>query len=344
MPHANINNCAVVVPNWNGEEHLADCLKSLMAQSVKAHIVVVDNGSVDGSVALIQKDFPSAELIKLPKNTGFTGGVNAGIRQALAKNYPFIALLNNDAAADPDWLRMLVHHLQKHPEAGIATSKIVSWDGHHFDSAGQCYTTWGLPFARGRGETAGEQYDTQPDVFATSGGACLLRSSMLNQIGLFDQHFFAYYEDVDISFRAQLAGWKIHYVPSSIAKHHIGATGDSIKGFTTYQTLKNLPLLLVKNLPARYFPLVLPRFMLAYGLFLLSASARGQGGSALKGVCLALWFLPSACAARWHQRRLCTVKPAYIWQLLTHSIPPGATRLQAFVEHFTNLKRTKVIS
>jgi GT2 family glycosyltransferase len=322
---------AIVIPNWNREEDLAACLRALQAQREPGDSIVVDNGSTDGSVARVQRDFPDVELIVLPKNTGFAGGVNAGIRRALEHGYEFVALMNNDALADTQWLGQLLAGIREQPRIGIATSKIVDFAGKKLDSTGEFYTIWGLPFARGRGEPADDRYDGHRDIFGASGGASIFRTSMLKQIGLFDEDFFAYYEDTDLSFRAQLCGWRVRFVPGAVVRHRIGATSGSIKGFTTYQTLKNLPLLCYKNVPLRFLPAILPRLWLAYTLFFWSAVARGQGGAALKGWLMSILLTPKKL---WQRRRIQdarTVPTAYIGELLVRDLPPGADRLRSGV-------------
>ncbi|HSW98372.1 MAG TPA: glycosyltransferase family 2 protein [Candidatus Saccharimonadales bacterium] len=322
---------AVVVPNWNGEKYLAACLESLEGQTRRPHIIVVDNGSVDGSVALVEQKFPGVELVRLPKNTGFTGGVNAGIQRATEAGQPFVALLNNDAVAAPGWFAALVHELEQHPDVGIAAAKITDFSGRHLDSTGEFYTIWGLAFARGRGESNLSKYDNSPEIFAASGGASILRTKMLEETGSFDNTFFAYYEDVDLSFRAQLAGWKIRFVPGATVRHRIGATSGKIRGFTTYQTLKNLPLLCLKNVPGPLLPAVLPRLWLAHTAFFWSAAARGQAGAALKGLAMAYLLTPRALAKRLHIQRSRRVPVAYIRGAIVHSLPPDAGRLQKLV-------------
>lgn len=322
---------SVVIPNWNREEDLAACLRSLQAQTYKAHIIVVDNGSSDGSVALVRRSFPEVELVVLSKNTGFAGGANAGVRRALAHNHEFVALLNNDAIADPRWLAELVKGISADKHVGIATSKIVDFQGAHLDSTGEFYTIWGLSFARGRGESDLGRYDGYRNIFGASGGASIFRTSMLVKIGLFDEDFFAYYEDIDLSFRAQLAGWKVHFVPSATVRHRIGATSNSIRGFTTYQTLKNLPLLCYKNVPLRFLPAVLPRLGLAYTAFFWRAVARGQGGVALKAWAISLLLTPKKLLERTSIQRSRTVPVRYIGEVIVRSLPPGADRLHALI-------------
>jgi GT2 family glycosyltransferase len=314
----------VVIPNWNGKDTIRATLDSLMKQGHESEIVVVDNGSIDGSVKYLKQNYSSITLIEHTKNRGFAGGVNAGIRRAIENNADYVALLNNDAVADQSWLGELVDILDSNVEVGIAASKMLDAEGKYIDSTGDLYTVWGLPFPRGRSEIVSDKYDDQLDIFAGSGGASLYRVEMLKQIGLFDENFFAYYEDVDLSFRAQLTGWKVRYVPTAIAYHQIGATSSKIKGFTTYQTLKNLPLLFWKNVPISLMPRVMPRLALSDTLFFFSAVVRGQGWPALKGVVIALLLIPKKLLER--PKR--TVSVDYIWNMMTHDLPPNANRLR----------------
>ncbi len=187
-----MRNLAVVVPNWNGRDSLAACLDSLRAQSAKHTLIIVENGSTDGSLEYLRANYPAATLIVNQTNLGFAGGVNCGIKKAIELKCDAVALFNNDAVAEPDWLANLAHELKSHPEAGIATCKIVDADGSHIDSTGDIYTVWGLPYPRGRGEPVSDAYDKAVEVFGASGGASLYRVSMLEQIGLFDEDFFAY--------------------------------------------------------------------------------------------------------------------------------------------------------
>lgn len=318
----------VIVPNWNGESGLKACLDSLRAQTLKPHVIVVDNGSVDDSVAIVETEYPEVELIELAKNRGFAGGVNVGFRRALERGAKYIAAFNNDAVADKDWLRELAACLDKHPRVGIAACKLLTADGRQLDSAGDYYTVWGLPYPRGRHETGTDAYDDDTDIFAASGGASLYRAAVLEQVGLFDEKFFAYYEDVDLSFRAQLAGWKVAYVPTSRVHHAIGATSSRVRGFTTYHTLKNLPMLLVKNVPRRYLWRVSWRYFTAQTFFFWRAVLRGHGWSAIKGKVLCVCLLPSTLSKRRRIQNSRTVSDDYIWSMLVHDLPPNARALR----------------
>jgi GT2 family glycosyltransferase len=328
----------VVIPNWNGADRIRACLDSLRDQTAQNQIVVVDNGSVDESVEIIEKEYPEAVLIRHPHNKGFAGGVNAGIRYAIEKDAKYVALLNNDAVADRDWLRNLVDFLEANPKAGIATSKICDDKKTHLDSTGDLYTIWGLPYPRGRGEEFTDKYDRDTWVFGASGGASLYRVKTLEQIGLFDEDFFAYYEDVDISFRAQLAGWKVAYVPSAVVYHEIGATSSAIRGFTTYQTLKNLPLLLWKNVPWRLMPKVWPRLVLAYIGLVVSALSRGHIGPVLKAFAVGTILWPKKLVQRYEIQQKRAVPVSYIDSIIMHDLPPNARKLRNLRDRWWRLQ------
>lgn len=319
---------AVVVPNWNGKDVLPACLDSLLAQTQKAEIIVVENGSIDGSKALVEEQYPSVTLLPQEKNLGFDGGVNVGINHALAKHHTYIALFNNDAVAEPTWLEELTTCLENNTGHGIATGKLMDGTRTHLDSTGDLYTVWGLACPRGRGTEDTCQYDTEEDVFGATGGATVYRAEMFRKIGIFDNDFFAYYEDVDISFRAQLAGWKVRYVPRAVAYHQIGQTSGKIKGFTTYQTIKNLPWVMWKNVPFRLLPTVFPRFFIAHTSFIVAALGRGQFSPVIKGVCMTTVLFPKKLLERRRIQSEKAVTDTYIRSLLVWDLPPNAARLR----------------
>lgn len=327
----------IVVPNWNGAHHIDACLKSLTVQSLDASVIVVDNNSTDGSVELIEREFPDVALIKNKRNLGFAGGVNTGINYAIKLGAKYIALLNNDAIADKKWLEYLVGYLDTHSKVGIVASQIINSQNRLLDSTGESYTTWGLPFPRGRDEPANTGYE-EGLVFGASGGASLYRVSMLQEVGLFDKDFFAYYEDVDLSFRAQLAGWEVAYEPKAVVHHEIGATSSQVKDFTVYHTLKNLPFLFWKNVPTRLMPRMLLRFKLAYFAILFSAISRGQALAALKGLFHFLILLPKKLVQRWKIQRNRKVSSQYIKSILTYDLPPGAVRLRSLRSKWWRLR------
>ena len=312
----------VVIPNWNGEDMIAKALDSLLAQSHHADIVVVDNGSIDNSVDIIKKKYKQIHLIELPKNTGFDGGVNTGIRYALEKDYDAIAIYNNDAIADKHWLENLVTTMESKDDLGIVSGKQLHSDGKYFDSTGDEYTIWGMPFPRGRNILDEGQYDKSEYIFSAPAAATLFRTKMLEDIGIFDEKFFAYYEDVDISFRAQLAGWKIKYQPEAVIYHAISATSSKLGGFTRYHATKNFFMTYTKNMPSWLYWKYLPLFLLQALRLGISSVLRGGGIAYVKGLLMAFWYLPATLIDRYKIQRMRRVEIKYIDKLLTHSRPP----------------------
>jgi len=323
----------IVIPNWNGEKELPTALDAVLAQSFRDFtVVVVDNGSVDGSRAIIknyqQKD-SRIQTIFNDKNYGFTGAMNPGFMAAITAKATYVAGCNNDAKPDKDWLKHLVAFLDKHPSYGTAACKLLHADGKTIDSTGDQYTVWGLPYPRGRDEPDSAIYDNQTDIFGASGGASMYRVKMLEQVGLFDQDFFAYYEDIDLSFRSQLAGWKVGFVSQSIVYHEQGTTSARVKGFTTQQYMKNVPMVLIKDVPGRLFWRVLPRLTLAYSIFFINAFVKhGHGWQATKGFCKGFILLPKKLAQRRSIQSTRKVSVDYIWSLFLHNLPPNARKLK----------------
>jgi len=321
-------NAAVIVPNWNGLAFLRTCIASLEDQSNHAHMIVVDNGSTDGSLTWLRGQHPGVEVVALPGNAGFAGGVNRGIELALRRGADFVALLNNDAVADRGWLEALRVAADAHPDAGMVTGKLLTADGQRIDSTGNLYSVWGFPFPRGRGEDAGN-YTAGEYVFAATGGACLLRAAMLRQIGVFDERYFAYYEDVDLSFRCQLAGWRVWYEPTAIARHVIGGTTSRHPGFARYHATKNFVFLYCKNMPAGLFWKYAPRFVAAFMLNAGSAIRRGEAGALIRGWVTIAQHLSGVRADRARIKAGTGVADEYIDALLYKHMPPTQRTLHS---------------
>lgn len=326
-----MNRAAIVVLNWNGIEDTLLCLDSLMAQTFSNyHIVVIDNGSNKHDVRQLrdyqQQNSDTVSVIYNKKNLGFAGGVNTGIKWALKNNYTHVALFNNDAVAKKDWLSSLMAAIQV-DKTGIATGLLLHEDGKTIDSSGDWYSKWGLPFPRNRGDhTVFAPVDGY--VFGASGGATLYRSDLFKDIGLFDEDFFAYYEDVDVSFRAQLAGWKVAYTSTAIAYHKQGATSSKIPGFTVYQTFKNLPWLFIKNVPLRLALPIGVRFYTAYSLMFWNAVLHGSGWPALKGLVRSIVLTPKKLSERRYIQKRNKVSSDYIKSMLWDDLPPDQTGLR----------------
>lgn len=329
----------VVIPNLNGGDDLLKAISSLCAQTIPPHIIVVDNASTDGSADRVAEQYPNIEIIRHKRNKGYAGGVNTGLRRAIILDATYVAPFNDDAVADARWLERLVAYLEEHEDTAAVSCKVLRADSKTIDSTGDYMTVWGLPFPRGRDEIDRGQYDIPGEIFAASGAASLFRVEALKQVGLFDQAFFAYYEDVDLSFRMQNQGWKIGYEPGAVVYHKIGMTSGRMKGFTTYQTLKNLPLVVWKNVPFLILLRVLPRFYLAYWMFFGRAILRRQGWSAVRGVVMStfwlFWKLPEIVVLDMKRK----VTNRYIWSILHHDLPPNARALRQLRKKWWGLTR-----
>ena len=218
----------VIVVNWNGKRFLDDCLTALERQTYPNFgVILVDNGSTDGSVEFVRERFPRVDILGLPDNVGFAGANNRAMTQALAARAQYIALLNNDTKADERWLEHLVRVMASGSDIGICASKMLRMDDPRIlDSTGHMFK-WGRIFERGHGEVDARQYDDKLDIVGACAGACLYRREMLEDIGLFDEPFGSYYEDAELSWRACNRGWRARFVPESVVLHHRGGTTRS---------------------------------------------------------------------------------------------------------------------
>jgi GT2 family glycosyltransferase len=238
---------SVVIPNWNGREHLEACLGALLRQTFTSReVILVDNGSTDDSVTYTRQEFPEVAVIELHKNRGFTGACNAGYA---ASRGEFVCLLNNDTEADERWLEALVDAFERHPEAGAVATKMLLFDRRdHFHSAGDFYRVNGLPGNRGVWEQDHGQYDREEPVFSACGGAAAYRRAMIDEIGFLDNAFFFSCEDIDLAWRAHLAGWEVIYTPAAVVYHKLKASGGS--GVTgSYHDGRNFLFVIWKNYP-----------------------------------------------------------------------------------------------
>ena len=310
----------VVVPNWNTREFLGPCLRSLRRQTFRDfETVVVDSASTDGSVEFVDESFPEARTIALRENRGFSGAVNVGIEASEAE---FVVLLNNDTEQDPGWLDALVRAAERHPEAGLFASKLVDFrDRNRLDGAGDALRRSGLPYRLGHGEVDRGQFDSEEFVFGACAAAALYRRSVFDEVGLFDEDFFAYCEDGDVSFRAQLAGNRCLYVPGAVVYHVGGAsTGGKRSATATRLGTRNGLLLLVKNLPVSLAWGFLPSIVFGQisRLFIVSLSPGGLKAH-LEGLAGAWRLLPKMKKKRREIQDGRRVSDAYLKELLGRS-------------------------
>ena len=253
---------SVIIPNFNGEAFIRNAVHSLVHQSYQnVEIIVVDNGSQDKSIEIIRNHFPEVDILEFPKNEGFAYAVNAGIEIAKGE---YIALLNNDAKADQDWLKHLVHALEDDSRVGFAASQVLCHANPKLiDSAGDGITSVGRTFNVGHYNDANdESFSNQRWVFGATGAAVIYKRSVIEDVGKFDEDFFMYLEDVDYSFRCQIRGHKCMYVPEAKVTHIGSATADRFHGFKTYHMTRNYFPLIIKNFPKSHLKSVIPGVML----------------------------------------------------------------------------------
>jgi GT2 family glycosyltransferase/radical SAM superfamily enzyme YgiQ (UPF0313 family) len=275
----------VIVPSFNGRHLLEQHLPSVCAQQgIDFEVVVVDSGSEDGTPQWLARTHPDVRVIRIPENAGFAGAVNAGIKGSRSR---YVALVNNDCRLEPHWLAEMCRVLDAHEDVAIAASRVMRADDpQRIDSAGDGLTRGGFSFNIGNGVPDGERFDRFREVFAACASAALYRRSLFQEIGYFDQDFFCYLEDLDLAFRARLAGYRCLYVPSARA-YHVGAatTGSQYNPMTVFHIARNTVFLMVKNLPAPLLRRSVPRMIWHLLTRQLYHTLRtGQGRAHLSGL------------------------------------------------------------
>lgn len=323
----------VIILNYKGWEDTIKCIESLRKQSYKDfQIYLIENGSGDESAKKLEPIVSGDKQIIFDQqevNTGFTGGVNIGIQYAIDNNFDAALLLNNDVQADRDWLKNLVV-AAKETKAEIVTGLLLSKDGKAIDDAGDVYTMWGVPELRSEKKPASEAPESGY-VFGATGGATLYTTALIKEIGLFDETFFAYNEDVDISWRAQLAGHKVYYEKSAVAYHKHSATSSKIPGFTTTQVFQNLPLVYWKNVPLGLLWPIGWRFFLAYNMFIFWKITQGAFVPMVKGIWRSWKLLPHALRQRRKIQRSKVVDNAYLRTIIAPNLPMKSfNRIRSF--------------
>lgn len=289
---------AIIIVNHNGVRFLPRCLTSLQAQSYPDfEVIVVDNASTDSSVQLVRDRFPEVRLIDAGRNLGFAAGSNLGIRSTDAR---LIATLNNDTWVEPDWLANLVQIMHSDARIGTCASKMLFANRPDIiNSAGVAVNVAGIAWDRLGGSVDGHAAAQPTDVFAACAGAALYRRQMLDDVGLFDPEFFIYLEDVDLSWRGQLRGWRTVYVPAARVYHVHSATSRESSPLKNFHLARNRIWMVVKNYPGPQFWLYLP-LLLLYDLTTVPYSALLRGDAApLRGRASALKGLP----AIWRKRQ-----------------------------------------
>jgi GT2 family glycosyltransferase len=337
MSISSTNRVAIIVLNWNGLKDTIECLRSLEKSDFEQFdIIVVDNASSEPNTITTLEQYGNDSrreitLLSNHKNLGFSGGVNTGIRHALSKGYSHIALINNDAVVEPTWIALLHNAFSCDDSVGAVTGSLIHKNKKTIDSTGEIYTVWGLPFPRLRDRSIDELPESGY-IFAATGGGTMYHRRVFESVGLFDETFFAYYEDVDFGFRAQLSGWKSFYEKEAIAYHTQGASSGKIAGFTTKQAIRNLPILFIKNVPGSLVLKVGIRFWPAYTLITLKAMFSTNFKPALTGWLQGVWlFWAHGVVQRVQIQNDRVVSDKTIDNIIWHDLPPeqiGLRRLR----------------
>ena len=308
---------SVIVPNWNGRHFLQPCLDSLLAQTMTRHeMIVVDNGSTDGSVELLRTHYAGKiVLIENDRNLGFAKGVNMGIAVAQGD---LIALLNNDAIATPRWLEELMRGLAYADRVGMCAPKVLfAHDRTVIDNVGHLLYPDGMNVCRGRGEVDAGQYNAIEETLFPDGSAALYRKAMLDEIGGFDEQFFAFGEDAELGLRGRLSGWTCCYIPTAVVYHIRGGTMNRWSPTKAFLFERNRFWIVVKLFPLPWLiisPLftIIRWFWQAYSVF----AAKGAAGRfarqhskgklffiLVKAYASGLYGLPRMLRKRWDVRR-----------------------------------------
>ena len=271
----------VLIPNYNGIKFIKDCLDSLLACG-DYPIVIVDNGSTDGSVELIESDYSMVNLIKLDENTGFCHAVNVGLHEIKTE---YVFLLNNDTVVDRDCIEILEKRMDATNSLFSAQAKILNLYNHDLiDDCGDLYSALGWAYARGKDKSS-EKYKKESYCFACCGAAVMYRMSILDEIGEFDENHFAYLEDIDLGYRARIFGYRNMMVPDAVIYHAGSATsGSRHNKFKVDLSAKNNVYLIYKNMPFVQWLINLPLLVIGFGVKMLFFIIKGMGGTYIKGL------------------------------------------------------------
>lgn len=273
----------IVIPNYNGIHYLKECLESLTADisDFETAVIIVDNGSKDGSTQWIRDNYPWVQLISLSENTGFCNAVNVGIKTAVT---PYVILLNNDTKVKRGFTKSLTEAIEESRQIFSVSAKMLDMKNEAvIDNAGDLYTALGWAFARGKGKKA-EEWNKSAPIFSACGGASIYRKEVFEKIGYFDENHFAYLEDVDIGWRARIFGYTNKYEPKAQVLHAGSAvSGSRYNHFKVSLSSANSVYMIGKNMPLFQILINLPFLFVGYLIKILFFSLKGMGGTYIKG-------------------------------------------------------------
>ncbi len=312
---------SIVIPNINGIEHLKSCMPSIAAQTyIKYNVIVIDNGSTDDSLKYLKDNYPECEIIKNSYNTGFAKAVNEGIKTAIEKfNSEYILLLNNDIELKPDFLETAIDTFNATDTDIIAVKMMNFFNRDIIDDTGNFLTRkGGTAYPRGNGQKDEGQFDKPEYIFGACAGAAFYKAGVFKSAGLFDEKFFAYLEDIDLSFRLQLAGFKSYYQPRAVCYHKRGGSTVSSMKFQAYMNERNIIWVRIKNYPFIMYLQYQPRFLLSR-LMRFRSLYRVHGFSvltaALKGYIAGIIQAPLMLGKRFKIQKNKKVNNKYIYSL-----------------------------
>lgn len=238
---------SVIIPSWNGQQLLKNCLPSLRKQTLKNfEVIIIDNGSSDSSVSYLEKNYPDVRLIKLKSNSGFAHAVNLGVKLCVGE---YIVLVNNDTKLDKNCLQFLVK-AAKRRDTGIIAAKMLQFNDHKLiDSAGDWIDTAGHASNIGIGEKDSPKFNKSGYIFLATGGGSLIKREVFEKIGFFDEHYFAYMEDVDFCLRAQMQNIRCWYESGAVIYHKHKATSNKFRPFAEYLQFRNMTQTIIKDFP-----------------------------------------------------------------------------------------------
>lgn len=274
---------SVVIPNFNGIVYLDGVLGSLERQTAKNfEVILVDNGSSDGSCHYAAEHYPWVHIIQLSDNFGFCRAVNEGIRASRGK---YVLLLNNDVEADEHFVEEMTAAIRRHKKAFSCGARMLQFHQRDLlDDAGNFYCALGWAFARGKGKP-GDAYMKEEKIFSACAGAAVYRKKIFERIGAFDEEHFAYLEDMDVGYRARLYGYENWYAPQAVVYHvGSGTTGSRYNQFKTRYSSRNNVYLIYKNMPFLQILLNLPFLAAGFGIKLCFFAAKGMGREYLAGI------------------------------------------------------------